>query len=76
MEKPIIYTAPQCSWCHKEKEWFNENKIEFIEKDVTDEKNAKEIVEKSGQTGTPVTIIGKEILVGFEEDKIKKLLKL
>ena len=74
--KPIIYTSPQCTWCHKEKEWLKENKVAFTEKDVTNKKNAKEMMEKSGQTATPVTIIGDEIIVGFDEEKLKKLLKL
>ena len=74
MAKPVIYTSPSCGWCHKEKEWLKENKIAFTEKDVTKEANAKKMVELSGQTGTPVTTVGKEVIVGFDKPKLKKLL--
>lgn len=72
--KPVIYTSPGCTWCHKEKEWLKENKIAFTEKDVTNQTNAKKMVELSGQTGTPVTVIGKEVIVGFDKPKLKKAL--
>ena len=34
------------------------------------------MVERSGQMGVPVIEIGKEMIVGFDESKIKKILKL
>ena len=37
---------------------------------------AKEAVEKSGQRGVPIIDIDGEIVVGFDEEKLKKLLKI
>ncbi len=72
-----IYTTPTCPWCKKTKEFLKENKIKFKEIDVaSDKKAAKEMIEKSGQMGVPVIEIDKQLIVGFDEDKLKKALKL
>ena len=71
-----VYTTPTCQWCKKVKAFLKANKVAFKEHDATNEKVAKELVEKSGQMGVPVTIVGKEIIVGFDEGKLKKALKL
>ena len=53
------------------------NKIKYTEKDVgKNKKNAQEMVKKSGQTGTPVIDIGGEIIVGFNEAKLRSALGL
>ncbi len=72
-----IYSTPACHWCHKTKDFFNENNVEFTDIDVTqDQDAAKEMVEKSGQMGVPVIDINGEIIVGFNEPLITDLLKL
>ena len=72
-----IYTIPTCPWCKKTKEFFKKNKIKFKEIDVaSDKKAAKEMIEKSGQMGVPVIEIDKQLIVGFDEEKLKKALKL
>jgi len=77
MSKVKIYSTPTCPYCQQAKEFFKENKIEFTNIDVSeDEKAGKEMVDKSGQMGVPVIDIDGEILVGFEEDKLRELLKI
>jgi glutaredoxin-like YruB-family protein len=72
-----IYTTSTCPWCKKTKEFLKKNKIKFKEINVElNEKAAREMVEKSGQMGVPVIDIEGEIVVGFDEAKLKKLLKL
>ena len=67
-----VYSTPTCPWCVKVKEFLKENKIEFEDFNVAeDQEAAKEMVEKSGQMGVPVTIIGEEIIIGFNEEKLK-----
>lgn len=80
--KVRVFSTPVCPWCHRIKEWLKEKKIEFEDINVAENQEAaKEMVEKSGQMGVPVTeVIGNngksEIIVGFDEEKLKKALKL
>lgn len=72
-----IYTTPPCPWCKKTKEFFKEHKIKYKEIDVSaNKKSADEMIKKSGQTGVPVIDIDGKIIIGFDEDKLKKALKL
>ena len=72
-----IYTIPTCPWCIKTKEFLKKNKIKFIEINVaSNQKVAKEIINKSGQTSVPVIDINGELILGFDEKKLKKALRL
>jgi glutaredoxin-like YruB-family protein len=75
--KVIVYSTETCPWCAKTKEFLKSHKVKFSNKDVgKDSKAAAEMIKKSGQQGVPVTEIDGEIVVGFDEGKLKKLLKL
>ena len=77
MKNVTIYSTPSCHFCHLAKDYFKENNIAFTEYDVaSDLEKRKEMVEKSGQMGVPVIIIGEELTVGFDKPKIAKLLGL
>ena len=72
----IIYTTPMCPFCKMAKDYFEENKIDFVEKDVSvDREAANEMIEKSGQMGVPVIDINGKIIVGFVPEEIKKALE-
>ncbi len=76
MEKVKIYTTSTCPYCDLAKNYFKENKIEYTEINVeSDEKAAKEMVEKSGQMGVPVIDINGKIIVGFNKEAIEELIK-
>lgn len=70
-----IYTTTSCPYCKMAKSFFQENNIAFTEKDVTDDAVAQEeMIAKSSQLAVPVIDIDGEIIVGFNQAKIKELL--
>jgi glutaredoxin-like YruB-family protein len=77
MPKVKVYSTPTCPFCHMAKEFLKSKGIEFEDIDVSkDEAAAREMIEKSGQMGVPVIEIDGKIVVGFDKEKIEKLLKL
>lgn len=75
--KVKIYTIPTCPWCMKTKEFLKANKIKFEDINVaSNQKSAKEIINRSGQTSVPVIDIDGNLILGFDEKKLKKALKL
>lgn len=76
--KVKVYSTPTCPYCHAEKEYLKEHKVKFEDIDVSkNQEAANEMIEKSGQMGVPVTIIGnKTVIIGFDRDALKKALKL
>ena len=72
-----IFTTPTCVYCATLKEFFKKHNIEFQEIDVAKDMEArKEMIEKSGQMGVPVTEINGQIVVGFDRAKISELLDI
>lgn len=76
MAKVLIYTSPTCAWCKKTKEFFQQNKVKYEERNIVEEKYAKEAIDKSGQMGVPVIEIDGKIIVGYDEPALKKVLKI
>ncbi len=71
-----VYSTKTCPWCKKTKEFLREHKVKFKSIDVgSNEKAARTMIKKSGQTGVPVTDVNGTIIVGFDEAKLKKALR-
>ncbi len=57
------------------KDYFTANNVAFTDYDVSkDEAKRGEVIERSGQMGVPVIFIDGEMVIGFDEGKIKELL--
>lgn len=71
----LIYSTPTCHFCHAAKDFFTANNVAFQDFNVaTDLEKRKEMVDMTGQMGVPVIRIGDDVIVGFDEEKIKELL--
>jgi glutaredoxin len=57
------------------KTFFKANNVTFTEFDVsTNLEKRKEMIDMTGQMGIPVIKAGEEVIVGFDEPKLKSLL--
>jgi glutaredoxin len=66
-----------CHFCHAAKDFFKENNVSFTEHDVAaDLEKRTEMIEMTGQMGVPVIRIGDDVIIGFDEPKLKELLNL
>lgn len=72
-----IYSTPTCHFCHEAKEFFTANHVQYTEHNVaSDLTKRQEMIQKSGQMGVPVITINDEVVVGYDEEKLKELLGL
>jgi len=72
-----IYSTPTCHFCHAAKDFFTANNVAFTDYNVgTDLAKRKEMIEKSGQMGVPVITVGSDLIVGFDEPKLRELLAI
>lgn len=62
-------------FCGKVKEFLSQNKIDFVERDVTADETALADLQKLRYMTTPVTVVDGEVIVGFDRDKLEKVLK-
>jgi len=76
-KRVTVYTTPTCSWCNTLKAWLRKNNVAFSEVDVSrDQQAAADLVRRSGQQGVPQTDINGQIVVGFDQQRLKTLLEL
>jgi len=72
-----VFSTPSCPFCVTLKNFLKKHNIEFEDIDVSQDKVAQdEMIKKSGQMGVPVAEIDGQIVVGFDQERIKKLLKI
>jgi len=72
-----VYTTPTCPWCTTVKNFLRKNRISYSEVDVAaDQDAARSMVNKSGQQGVPQTEIDGEMVIGFDQSKLNRLLDI
>ncbi len=70
-----IYSTPTCHFCHMTKEFLTEKGIPFTDYNVAEDmEKRKEMLQMTGQMGVPVIVIGDEIMIGFDKQKLSSLL--
>ena len=70
-----VSSTTTCHFCVIAKDYLNEKKVSFVNKDVGVDIDARqEMIKKSGQMGVPVIEIDGQIVVGFDQDMIDNLL--
>lgn len=77
MPKIKVYSTPSCPYCVTLKEFLKEHNFDFEDIDVSsNQEAAEEMMRKSGQMGVPVVDIDGQIIVGFDKEKICKILNI
>lgn len=75
MHAVTVYSTPSCPYCVRLKAYLNQQGIAFTAIDVSTDRAGLDIMVKlSGQMGVPVIDVDGKIVVGFDKDKIDKLL--
>ncbi len=73
----IVFSTPTCAWCRKVKDYLKQNGQNFKEIDVSKDLAAqRDMIRKTGQQGVPQLWINNVAVVGFDRDKIDRLLSL
>ncbi len=77
MPKVRVFSTPMCPYCVTLKKFLKEKNIEFEDINAAEDIQAQEeMIKKSKQMGVPVVEIDEEIVVGFDKEKICKLLNI
>lgn len=81
MKQVTIYTTQTCQYCKATKAFLKEHSVPYTEIDVgSDAEKAREMIQKSGQMGVPVIVIGagddEQLIVGYDQARIAAALGL
>ncbi len=73
----IVYSTPTCPYCKLVKKFLTKHDVAFTDIDVSaDDRAAHDMIKKTGQLGVPVVEIDGKTIVGYDEDALKKALKI
>lgn len=75
MKKVILYSQPGCPPCFAAKQFLISRNVPFEYKDVKGNAAAlRELVKLNSHT-TPTIVVGDDVLIGFDPDRLESLLK-
>lgn len=71
-----VYSTDTCPWCDRAKTYLKANNVPFVEKNVARDYNAAvEMVRRSGQQGVPVIATDDDVILGFDQARLAKLVE-
>lgn len=74
MENVIVYTSNTCPYCTTAKGYLDDKGVEYVERNVQTDPEARKELMDMGHMGVPVIVIGEEEIVGFDKSKLDEIL--
>jgi glutaredoxin 3 len=75
--KVKLYTTPTCPYCKMAKKFLDDNGIKYQEFNVVEDKEAREEMKKKCDSlAVPTICFDGEVMIGFNEGKLKEKLGL
>lgn len=75
MKRVILYSQPGCPPCYAAKQYLAARNIPFEYKDVQADPAALRELVKLNSHSTPTIVVGEEVMIGFDPDRLESLLK-
>ncbi len=73
--KIVIFTSSTCPWCTRAKDYFKNKRFRFKEMNVsTSSSAAKDLQRLTGALSVPVILINNRPIIGFDIQKINRML--
>ncbi|MCT4595080.1 MAG: glutaredoxin family protein [Anaeromicrobium sp.] len=71
----LVYSSDSCIYCKEAKEYLNSEGVDFEEKNVSKDMNARKELMKMGFMSVPIIKVDDEVIQGFDKEKLEELLK-
>lgn len=76
MAKVVVYSSDSCTYCKQAKDFLKENNVEYTEKNVSTDMEARKELMAKGHMGVPVIYVDELEMVGFDKSKLSEALGL
>ena len=74
MKRVILYSQPGCPPCYAAKQFLAARNIPFEYKDVQADPSALRELVNLNSRSTPTIVVGEEVMIGFDPDRLESLL--
>jgi glutaredoxin-like YruB-family protein len=75
MKRVILYSQPGCPPCFAAKQFLTARNIPFEYKDVKGNPEALRELVKLNSRSTPTIVVGDQVFIGFDPDRLEAALK-
>ena len=73
--KVVIFTQPDCPPCQVVKLFLEGKGVAFEERDISlDASAVRDLREKYNSHSTPTLVIGEEVMIGFDPERLDEIL--
>lgn len=69
-----LYTATWCGYCNRLKKALDVSGVPYVDHDIETSNEGKTFFESKKFVGIPVTVVGSEIIEGYDEDRLASVL--
>ena len=73
-QKATVFSTPLCAPCEHLKDYLRARGVEFVVRDVMVDEEAALFLEDRNIRTTPVLILGDDLIIGFDRERIDELL--
>ncbi len=70
----ILYSQPGCPPCYAAKQFLTARNVPFEYKDVKADHVALRELARLNSRSTPTIVVGEEVMIGFDPERLEKLL--
>ncbi|MDR5658701.1 glutaredoxin family protein [Serpentinicella sp. ANB-PHB4] len=70
----VVFTSTTCPHCFTAKDYLTDKGVEFVEKNIQKDPEARKELMQKGIMAVPVIKIDGEFIVGFDKEKVEQLL--
>ena len=75
MKRVILYSRPGCPPCFAAKAFLQSRNVPFEYKDVDEDPDAMEELMELKSQSTPTLVVGEEVMIGFNPERLTALLE-
>ena len=73
-KRVILYSQPGCPPCYAAKHYLTSHNVAFEYKDVMQDPQALRELMDLNSRSTPTLLVGDSVMIGFDPEKLEKLL--
>lgn len=74
MKNVTIYSSDTCGYCTLAKDYFKAKGVEYVEKNISRDAEARQHLISNGFMGVPVIYVDDQVVQGFDKAKLESLL--
>ena len=61
----VFFSAPWCGYCDRARDWFDSERVDYLEIDIESSTEAHRLWREAGGRGVPLVLVGEQRIPGF-----------